>query len=198
MRKILDWIILFFKKNNVETKVEPIESKGDLKIALVRGHGGDDSGAIGSGTSEVEYNTWVMEYIRTHSAMNVEIFYGSSSIDATVKSKEFLPDITIQLHLNDADILTANGIEVLVIEGDLKSYPLAENFASAYANKFDRKIRREKGKKILNTKERGAASLSKSLGRKILVEPFFIKNQNDFVAKELYAQFFVDWLASLK
>lgn len=179
-----------------ETESFPNINSG-LKIALVRGHGGSDSGAVGNGTSEVEYNSWVMDYVLKNSKRNVKLFLGSSSMNAVLKSVAWFPDITIQLHLNDADTLTANGCEVLVISGDTKSYPLAERFAKEYGQEFSRTIRRDKGKKVLSSSDRGAASVRASVGIKMLVEPFFIRNKNDFVPKEQYAKFLTKFVDSI-
>ena len=104
--------------------------------------------------------------------------------------------IVIQLHLN-AYNGAAHGCEVLVIDGDKKSYPIAEFFAARFTQKFGRTLRRPEanGKKILKSKDRGVASLVASGSAvKILVEPFFIDNKNDFVAKEEYAKFLLNFL----
>ena len=170
----------------------------NLKIALIRGHGSEDSGAVGNGTSEVEYNTWVMEYVKKNTTRNVQLFYGEKSMDAVIKSSLWNPDISIQMHLNSYNG-EAKGCEVLVVKGDTKSYPLAEKFAKEFTSRFNRVLRRpeNKGKKILESSDRGVASLKASRGIKILVEPFFIDNQNDFVAKEDYAKFLLDFIEKL-
>ena len=171
--------------------------KPGIKIALVRGHGGNDSGAIGNGTSEVEYNTWVMDYVAANSTRNLKIFKASSSIDAVLNSRSFSPDITIQLHLNSFNG-QAHGCEVLVLSGDTKSYPIAEKFAKEFTEKFNRKMRGDKGKKILDGGGRGAGSLyATKSGIKILVEPFFIDNKSDFISKEEYATFLLKFIDNL-
>jgi len=170
-----------------------------LKIALVRGHGGNDPGALGNGTSEVEYNSWVMDYIASKTTRNLKCFKGESSVGAITKSLLFLPDITIQLHCNSYNEL-AHGCEVLVIDGDRKSYAIAEKFAKEFTVKFGRKLRRPEafGKKLLSSSDRGAASLKATLiGVKILVEPFFIDNKNDFLSKEEYAKFLLEFTERL-
>ena len=169
--------------------------KPGLKIAIVRGHGGNDSGAVGNGTSEVEYNTWVMKYVEANTRRNVRCFYGDSSIRAVLASLTFKPDVTIQLHLNSYN-KQAKGCEVLVVKGDTKSYPIAEKFASSFTARFGRVLRRPeaKGKKILESSDRGVSSLKASTGIKILVEPFFIDNKDDFVPKEDYAKFLTEFI----
>jgi N-acetylmuramoyl-L-alanine amidase len=201
-------ILKFFKKKPSAPSVEapkPVEPtpsfpSGKLKIALVRGHGGKDSGATGNGTNEVEYNTWVMDYVKKNVKNHkVECFYGDSSVGAVLKSLAFGPDITIQFHLNSYNTL-AHGCEVLVLKGDTKSYPLAEKFAEAFTKKFGRFKRQPStnGKKLLGSGDRGFTSLKTSaIGIKILVEPFFIDNKVDFVPKEDYAKFIVEFIEGL-
>ena len=171
--------------------------KPGIKIALVRGHGGNDSGATGNGTNEVEYNTWAMDYVAKYSKRNLKLFKASSSMDAIVASRSFSPDITIQLHLNSFNG-QAHGCEVLVLNGDTKSYPIAEKFSKELTQRFNRKMRGDKGKKILDGSGRGAGSLyATKSGVKILVEPFFIDNKTDFIPKELYAKFLLDFTEKL-
>ena len=170
-----------------------------LKIALVRGHGGNDPGALGNGTSEVEYNSWVMDYVASKTTRNLKCFKDDSSIKAVLSSVSFKPDVTIQLHCNSYNKL-AHGCEVLVIDSDKKSYAIAEKFAKEFTIKFGRKLRRPEafGKKLLSSSDRGAASLKATLiGVKILVEPFFIDNKDDFLSKEEYAKFLLDFIERL-
>ena len=211
--KLWKWIKSLFINNNGSVKkteatppVKPlpeIPTKEEVdsfptnktRIAIVRGHGGDDGGADGNGTNEVEYNTWVMKYIEASTRRNVKCFYGNSSMGAVLSSLTFNPDITIQLHLNSYNG-QAHGCEVLVVKGDEKSYALAEKFAKDFTSKFGRTLRRpeSKGKKILESSDRGVSSLKASIGKKILVEPFFIDNKTDFVAKEEYAKFLKEFI----
>jgi len=181
--------------------VPPVQNgpiKSGLRIAVVRGHGGNDSGAVGNGTSEVEYNTFVMKYVEANTPRNVRCFYGNSSMGAVLSSLTFKPDVTIQLHLNSYNT-QAKGCEVLVVKGDTKSYPIAEKFAAAFTARFGRVLRRPeaKGKKILESSDRGVSSLKASTGIKILVEPFFIDNKNDFVPREDYAKFLLDFVEGI-
>ncbi len=196
------WRLLFPKEISVPgTPVvsAPYEPSLGSKIAVCLGHSatGADKGAYGNGTNEVEYNSWVMDYIDRQNLPNVKTYKGSSSFTSAVSARG--NDIVIQLHLNAATP-TAHGCEVLVIKGDDKSYPLAEKFSKEFTEKFDRTMRRpyDKGKKILGLRDRGRTSLSASGSvQKILVEPFFITNPKDFVAKEDYAEFMVDFIKSL-
>ena len=170
-----------------------------IKIALIRGHGGNDSGATGNSTSEVLYNTWVMDYVEANTKRNLKCFKSSSSANAVLASLAYMPDVTIQLHLNSFNG-QAFGCEVLVLESDKKSFPIAEKFAKDFTEKFGRKMRRPEtnGKKLLKSGDRGAGSLyGTKRGIKILVEPFFIDSKTDFVAKEDYAKFLLDFINQL-
>lgn len=212
--KILNWIKNLFKKKESPKAEAPPKpnlpeipdssnsstiSNGSkkLKIAIVRGHGGKDGGASGCGTTEVEYNTWVMKEIEKLNLPNVKCFYGDNSISAVLKSLPFLPDLTMQLHLNSAGP-NAHGCEVLVLDGDTRSYPFAEKFASMFCKKFNRRMRGDLGKKKLSGKDRGISSLKTStFGAKILVEPWFISRQEEFVPKEEYAEFLIEYIKGL-
>lgn len=212
--KLLNWIKSLFKKESPKTEApskpnipeipdssnpsETPSSSKKLKIAIVRGHGAKDSGAVGCGTTEVEYNTWVMKEIEKLNLPNVKCFYGDNSISAVLKSLPFLPDLTMQLHLNSAGP-TAHGCEVLVLDGDIKSYPFAEKFASMFCKKFNRRMRGDLGKKKLSGKDRGISSLKTStFGAKILCEPWFISRQEEFVPKEEYLKFLVEYLKEVQ
>lgn len=201
-----NWIKNIFKKK--EEPKKPVETKPNIpeipttnpkiKIAIVRGHGGKDGGASGCGTTEVEYNTWVMKEIEKLNLPNVKCFYGDSSVSAVLKSLSFFPDLTVQLHLNSAGP-TAHGCEVLVLDSDIKSYPFAEKFASMFCKKFNRRMRGELGKKKLKSGDRGLSSLKTStFGAKILVEPWFISRQEEFVPKEEYLEFMKTYIAEVQ
>lgn len=204
--KLLNWIKNLFKKESPKTeapsKPNPSEtpsSSKKLKIAIVRGHGGKDGGASGCGTTEVEYNTWVMKEIEKLNLPNVKCFYGSSSINAVLQTIPYNPDLTIQLHLN-AYNGQAKGCVCLVLDGDTKSYPFAEKFVSSFTEKFNRVTRNpsQKGKALLKSSDRGYTSLKTTVfGAKILVEPFFIDNKNDFVSKEEYAEFLIEYIKGI-
>jgi N-acetylmuramoyl-L-alanine amidase len=206
--KVIKWLLGLFKKKEIEPIPTP-DTKPNIpeipdtskpskkfKVAVVRGHGTNDSGASDNGTNEVEYNTWVME--RLEGMENVKCFYGRNSIDAITKSIPWSADLTIQLHLNSAGP-TAHGCEVLALKGDEKSYPFAEKFASDFCAKFTRKMRGEKGKKLLDSSDRGYTSLKLTLmGAKILVEPFFLSNKEDMVAKEEYLEFLKQYIKEVQ
>lgn len=200
---LFNWIRNKFKNKVEAPKTEPtppieIKPRKKLRIAIVRGHGGNDSGASGQGTNEVEYNTWCMKQIEAANIEGVKCFYGNNSIDAVTKSLPYLADLTIQLHLNSAG-LTAHGCEVLVLDGDTKSYPFAEKFVADFCAKFSRRMRGDRGKKLLKSGDRGLASLKLTLfGAKILVEPWFISNPNEFVSKEDYTKFLISYIEDVQ
>jgi N-acetylmuramoyl-L-alanine amidase len=208
-----NWIKKLFRRRSDDTQVTktppappvqevPTKEEVDnfptkkMKIAIARGHGGNDSGAKGNGTTEVEYNTWVMRGLEK-AGLNISCHYGSSSVESMLSAMATNPDLIIQMHLNDADTPTANGCEVLVVDGDKESYVFAEEFAANLNKDFNKKIRRPatKGKKILDESDRGVKSLRISkFCPKILVEPFFIGNISDFIPKEEYLKFLIKQL----
>lgn len=203
---MFNWLKNLFKKKQTEApKAEPSKqnipeipdsSKKKLKIAVVLGHGSDDPGASGQGTNEVEYNTWCMKQLE--GIENVKCFYGKNSIDAIRKSLPYLADLTIQLHLNSAGP-TAHGCEVLVLDGDKKSYPYAEKFADMFCGYFRRRMRGEAGKKKLTSKDRGYSSLKLTMfGAKILAEPWFLSNKEEYLSKEEYAQFLKKYIEEVQ
>jgi len=208
--KIWNWLKSLFKKPNLpKDTIPPVinpepPTKEEVdnfppkkkRIAIARGHGGADGGAEGQGTYEVEYNTWVMKELEK-AGLNITCHYGGNSVMSMVNAIATFPDLIIQMHLNSADSETANGCEVLVINGDQKSYAFAEQFAANFNVHFNKPTRRAstKGKKILDSDDAGYGSLTLSkLCPKILLEPFFISNANDFVQKEKYLEFMVKQL----
>ena len=212
MQWIINLILSLFKNGTQKTEVStvppvvnpetPTKEEVDnfppkkFKIAIARGHGGNDSGAEGQGTNEVEYNTWVMKELEK-SGLNISCHYGGNSVMAMVNAIAALPDLIIQMHLNSATNKEAFGCEILVVKDDEKSYKFAEEFAANFNQHFKRKTRRSetKGKKILTKGIDGFASLNMSkLCPKILVEPFFISSKNDFVSKEKYLEFMIKQL----
>lgn len=192
-------------------------SKG-LKIALCLGHSytGTDKGAMGyspkTGTlwTEVDYNTKVINYVVANAKNhNVKGFFGSSSVDAVNKANSAgYNDVCIQLHLNaylgnKANNYTspALGCEALVIDGDTKSYPLGKLLVSYITSKFPQvPMRREGtgGLKILSSGDRGVASVKASKAKqKVLFEPFFVDNKQNFIEWEDYAKALVVVIDSL-
>jgi N-acetylmuramoyl-L-alanine amidase len=208
--KLIKWLLHLFKigtqKPEASATVPPIinpepPTKEEVenfptkkrRIAIARGHGGNDGGAYGQGTSEVEYNTWVMNKLEKHD-LDITIHFGGNSVSAMASAILALPDLIIQMHLNSADSDVANGCEVLVIKDDVESYKFAEEFAANFNAHFSRSARRAstRGKKILESEDRGAASLRLAIAcPKILVEPFFISNKDDFLPKEKYLEFLI-------
>jgi N-acetylmuramoyl-L-alanine amidase len=182
----------------IQKPAEPKLPSPKRKIAIARGHGGADSGCQNSEITELEYNTWVMNELEK-AGLNISCHYGSNSASSMLKAIASMPDLIIQMHVNDADNLSANGCEVLVVDGDTRSYVFAEEFAENLNKEFNKPTRRvsTKGKKILDSNDRGVKSLKLSkLCPKILVEPFFIKNKTDFIPKEKYLEFMIKQLKS--
>lgn len=206
-KSIWNYIKLVFKKPSIPSSTpsepsKPYEPKTGLRIGICLGHSftGSDKGAYGNGTNEVEYNSFVMDYLQLQGIPDVRYYKARNSLNAAYDAKREGCDIIIQLHLN-AYNGDARGCEVLVIDGDVKSYAIAEKFAKEFTGKFNRVMRRsyDNGKKMLSSRDRGVSSLVASgSAQKILVEPFFIDNVNDFVPKEEYAEFLLEFIKSLR
>lgn len=175
-------------------------SFGINRIALIVGHGYSDSGAVGHGTSEFEYNSWVAEFVKKNlTGKVVEVFYrsGTGIVGVALKAAGFKPDLCVELHLNAT--AGANGCEVLVLKKDSKSEMIGRSFANEFTSLFSRRLRQDKGIKWIDSKERGYTSLyaQSAIPRKILVEPFFIDTPSEFIHREIYADFLISWLRKL-
>lgn len=178
----------------------PNNNFGIGKIALIVGHGYSDSGAVGHGTSEFEYNSWVAEYVKKNiSGKVVEVFYRGATgiVGVALKAVAFKPDLCVELHLNAT--AGANGCEVLVLKKDSKSEMVGRSFANEFTSIFSRRLRQDKGIKWIDSRERGYTSLyaQSAIPRKILVEPFFIDTPSEFIHREIYADFLISWLRKL-
>lgn len=171
-----------------------------MKIALIIGHGNGDSGAMGfNGMSEFNYNSFVAEEV-AKSLKQVELFYrgdeGIAGVGHLVEA--FQPDISIELHLN-AFNGKSEGCEVLCLVSDGKAAELGRNFAEAFCKKFRRRVRADFGVKWIDKKDRGYFNLHsvESVPKNILVEPFFVDNQNEWIEPNDYINFLIKWIGAL-
>jgi N-acetylmuramoyl-L-alanine amidase len=178
----------------------PGQNSSIKKIALIVGHGYGDSGAVGSGTNEFEYNSWVAEYVKSNLAgKSIEVFYRGASgiVGVAMRAAGFKPDLCVELHLNSTK--GATGCEVLVLKGDKKSESFGRSFANAFTQTYSRRLRQDKGIKWIESSDRGYSSLKAQavIPNKILVEPFFIDTLGEFVPREDYAHFLLRWVRGL-
>ena len=171
------------------------------KIAIIDGHSPDDCGAVGwNKKEEFTYNSYVAQGI--HAAnLNKEtkVFYRGKSgiLGVGHEVSAWNPDLSIELHLN-AYNGTASGCEVLCLEGDSNSAKIGQSFAASFTKVFARKLRAENGIKYLGKHDRGSINLSScKVNLKILVEPFFLDNIDEWVEPLTYKNFLVEWINSL-
>lgn len=209
---MLKWILRLFKNNNTDSvnKTEPSNSGNSpsrsessiKKIALIVGHGNGDSGAMGwNRFAEFDYNSIVAEEIaNSETGKEVKVFYRGSSgiVGVAMKAVAYSPDLSMELHLN-AFNGKAVGCEVLCLSGDEQSSSIGRSFASSFTQKFNRKLRREKGINWITKADRGYSSLKavSSIKHSILVEPFFIDTKEEWIEPITYAEFLKEWIKSL-
>ena len=68
-----------------------------------------------------------------------------------------------------------------------------------FCKKFSRRKRGENGLKRLDSSGRGYSSLKTStFGAKILVEPWFISRQEEFVSKKEYFEFMKTYISEIQ
>lgn len=179
--------------------------KGKIKkIALLVGHGAGDSGAIGwNKVEEHAYNSKLASLIMEYASIGKEIkvFYKSKSgwPSTYLDVAKFSPDLTIELHLNAATG-TAYGCEVLVLNGHSDSAEIGRSFASAFTSQFGRRLRGDKGIKWIGSGDRGYGNLKGAsvVGTwSILVEPFFIDTESEWIEPSEYAKFLAEWIKGL-
>lgn len=212
MKFFIRLIISLFKNDNQDqgkTETRPIEipssKTGIKKIALLVGHGAGDSGAVcrRNRMEEHHYNSMIAEMIKqSDTTKEIKVFYKTNGTGWTgtyPKVAIFNPDLTIELHLNDADV-PAVGCEVLCIEKDLESGSVGKKFASMFSKEFSRKIRGDQGIKWMSKGGRGYGNLvgaKATSKRSILVEPFFINTDSEWIEPSTYAEFFKKFLNEL-
>jgi len=187
-----------------QPKTEPIKESDIKKIALLVGHGAGDSGAVcrRNRLEEHTYNSIAAETIaQSDVGKSIKVFYKSNSgwLGTYAKVKLFNPDLTIEMHLNDADSL-AVGCEVLCVNKDSKSCEVGKQFASEFCKEFQRRIRGDKGIKWMQQGGRGYMNLvgAKAVSpRSILIEPFFINTESEWIEPSRYAEFLIKFLRGL-
>jgi N-acetylmuramoyl-L-alanine amidase len=172
------------------------------KIALIVGHGNGDSGAMGwNGMSEFNFNQFVADEIENRDlGKEIRVFYrGPSGITGvSAKAVMWRPDLTIELHLN-AFNGKAKGCEVLCLKGDLDSETIAKDFSHKFTTHFKRVLRGKDGIKWISKNDRGGLNLRSlaTIKQRILIEPFFIDNPEEWISPMIYADFLSDWIKEL-
>jgi N-acetylmuramoyl-L-alanine amidase len=191
----MSWLSRLFKRK--QPMNTPIK-----KIAIIIGHGAGDSGAIGwNNVEEFAYNSEVAKHLleSVHGKELKAFFRTKSGINGVGKLvSEWCPDLSIELHLNAFNGV-ANGCEVLCLKGDEESAKIGRSFASSFTKIFGRRLRQEEGIKFLVGGDRGKQCLSSidSNIKRILVEPFYIDNKDEWVSLVEYASFLASWIEGI-
>lgn len=200
---MFSWLKNLFKKKQ-PAPIPQIKPTGNIrKIAILVGHGNGDSGAIGwNKVEEHNYNSFVAEFLaQTDLKKEIKVFYKSKSGWAGTYPRVLLfnPDLTIELHLNAANG-KAVGCEVLCLENDESSASIGRQFALDFTTTFNRRMRGDKGIKWLDSGSRGYGNLvaAKAVSPKsILVEPFFIDTESEWISQHDYANFLIKFINNL-
>ncbi len=170
---------------------------------MIIGHGDNrDHGAMNwNNETEFQYNQRIAKLIKRDwdSDKDLQLFWRSGKgIEGVAKDVGlYSPDLSIELHNNAFDGVTA-GCESLALYGDILSIAMGTAFSTAFCAKYGRRLRND-GCKQLKSGDRGFKNLSLiPNGRiRILVEPFFGDNPQDWMPHGEYAYFLADWLKQL-
>lgn len=157
-----------------------------MNIILVIGHGGikHDPGAINInlGITEFDWNNNFVQNILKPLLKKEKIpfkivyrrEYKSLPMDINqISNKE---DIILSFHCNAVDNFRVSGTETLYYKGSKKGKRLAEVINSAIVNALNL---RDRGIKPKSKGDRGAYLLQKTIAPCVILESFFISNDND-------------------
>lgn len=186
--------------NPTKVEIPPTLGYGELKPkwGIIVPHTKDASGAVSPTREWNEYKyglqlAYLLSPIPHATRDNIGV-YGASKL--LIKNG---CNCSIEPHLN-AYNGKAEGFEILVLKGDDPSIEEARRIADEFATAFPfRKLRADKGVKIVSPKERGGSNLvsAKNAGMKValLSEAFFIDNPNEWISPQEMANF---WKSVLK
>ena len=149
-----------------------------MKVALIVGHSVEDQGAYNKATnqSEYRYNNLLAQVVRMKTNLDIVIVYrkhGYSKLPSEVNKTG--ADLAISLHCNAFDT-TVTGTETLS-SGSTKANQFAEIIQPKMLEVFGLPNR---GIKIKKQSDRGGLILHKTSMTCVLLEPFFIDNDDDF------------------
>lgn len=157
------------------------------RICLIIGHGGNDCGAINPHTKETEldYNRDLavrVEKLLKEQGYIVDIYNrGYAKVENVNYLNKIGYDILVSLHCNAYNGY-ASGTEVLYWNTSKKGQILAQALLDSITDVLGLQNR---GLKPIKYGDRGAYLLGKTDPVTVLIEPFFIDNDNDFkVGKE--------------
>ncbi len=154
-----------------------------MRICLVIGHSVESPGAINKryGVNEFEFNQALAHEIESNFVKyNVEdeivvVYRETSYKNLPYEINEYHPDMIVSLHCNAYDEKTS-GCETLYYEKSQKGKELAETMQSLLVSYIGNDNR---GIKSRNEEQRGGHLLKNTHAPCIIVEPFFIDNDEE-------------------
>jgi len=154
-------------------------------IALVIGHSNESQGARNkSAATEFEYNERLVSMIYTSlykTNVHLDIVYRGSYKKLPDKVNKLKPDYIISFHCN-AYNKTVSGTETLYYHSSKKGKLLAEYLQS---NMIDALGLKDRGIKPKHSEDRGGYLLRYTKAPCVIIEPFFIDNDEDFLLASL-------------
>ncbi len=154
-----------------------------MRVAFVVGHTQKDKGAYSEHlkVSEWDFYNEVLSYIPYatvfHHDPNIRS-YTARVKNTAEKLNKVNFDLVIELHFNSATP-QANGCETLYYFNSEKSKSYAKKFSEVVNRWTSIKLRNNGLKALVNSKDRGFASVYYPKAPTILIEPFFGSNQED-------------------
>ena len=88
----------------------------------------------------------------------------------------------------------------MVLKGQGSTSEIGKSFALSFTQKFSRRMRGDKGIKWISSGDRGYGNLigaSVVATWSILVEPFFIDTESEWIEPSEYAKFLAEWIKGL-
>lgn len=160
--------------------------QGDLyfmKVALIVGHSVNDGGAYNEncGINEYRYNDIIVKQLaqgisKDYPEIEPIIIYRDSYSKLPSKVNETFTDIAVEFHLNAAENKSAHGCEMLYWNNSTKGHELASMFQVNVTNRLKLK---DRGVKPLKDNSRGGYLLKSTAMPTIIVEPFFLSNDDE-------------------
>lgn len=152
-----------------------------MRIALIVGHSKESQGAVNkkSMTTEFNYNNRLVPLISeslTELGVDNVIVYRDSYAGLPKKVNATGADIAIEFHANAALNLSATGSETLYWHTSEKGKELAQSLQNQVIDCLNL---RNRGLKPITPEGRGAHLLRKTAMPCVILEPFFISNDDD-------------------
>lgn len=171
-----------------------------MKVALVVGHKLSSPGACAEdGTCEFTFNDKLVNNVATmlnNINIDVVVVYRTkkfSELPEAINAEN--PDLIVSFHCNAYDT-KASGTEVLYYHKSITSKAVAYIFQDNIVNCLELPNR---GIKARSVEERGGFLLRYTNAPCVLLEPFFIDNNNDYsVVLSKYDEFLVSIVKSVK